>query len=100
MFEHNREGELDLVRISGNIVASNAGALKAQLAALLQNGAVQLRLDLAGVKLIDSMGLAVLIAAHNSLRKTGKRLEVSNVCQDVRKLLAAMRLDHHFEIIG
>lgn len=100
MFEHSKEEERDLVRISGNIVAANAGELKAQLAQLLRDGAIQLRLDLAEVPLIDSMGLTVLIAAHNSLQKTGKRLELINVCQDVRKLFAAMRLDHHFKIIG
>lgn len=100
MFEHSKEGDKVTVRLGGNIVAANAGELKAELARLLQEGALQLRLDLAGVQLVDSMGLGVLIAAHNSLQKKGQRLEVANACPDVRKLLAAMRLDQHFEITG
>jgi anti-anti-sigma factor len=54
--------------------------------------------DLEEVKMIDSSGLGVLIAAHNSLQKLGARLELLNVSDDIRKLLQNMRLDKHFTI--
>ena len=100
MFEHSKEEGRDLVKINENIVASNANSLKDALAGIVQDGAEQLTIDMAEVRSIDSMGLGVLIAAHNSLQKKGNRLQVINANDDIRKLFQAMRIDQHFEIVA
>lgn len=98
MLEYTKDGEKYIVRISQNIVASGVNELKEELAKLLKEGADQLTIDLEGVELIDSMGLGVLIATHNSLRKKGTFLVVIHACDNIRKLFQDMRLDQHFEI--
>ena len=58
----------------------------------------ELTLDLKQVKMIDSVGLGVIIAAHNSLRGIGGKLTVKNVSNDIYRLFKTMRLDQHFEV--
>ena len=55
-------------------------------------------IDLSRVELIDSVGIGLLIAAHNSLSKTGERLVLENINPDLAGLLRTMRLDKHFVI--
>ena len=100
MIDHSKEGDRDLVKINENIVASNANALKDALAKIVQDGAEQLTIDMTDVRSIDSMGLGVLIAAHNSLQKKGNRLQIIHANDDIRKLFQAMRIDQHFEIVA
>ena len=58
-----------------------------------------LTIDLGGVEMIDSVGLGVLIATHNSLRQAGGQLAVANPSPDVQSLLRTMRLDKHFKVL-
>ena len=57
-------------------------------------------MDLDGVELIDSIGMGLLIAAHNSLMKNGGKLKVVNPSEDILRLLRTMRLDKHFEVLS
>ena len=57
-----------------------------------------LAIDLARVELIDSVGIGLLIAVHNTLGKKGGRLVLRNVNADLAALLRTMRLDKHFSI--
>lgn len=101
MFEHSKEEEgRNLVKVKENLVASNADTFKNGLTQILQEGAEQLTIDIGEVRSIDSRGLSVLIAAHNSLQKKGNNLQIVNANDDIRKLLHAMRLDQHFEILA
>jgi anti-anti-sigma factor len=81
-----------------DIVASKAKGLKQELAAKLQEPGQGLTVDLGQVQMIDSTGLGVLIAAHNSLQQQGQSLRLINVSQDLLELMQTMRLDKHFQI--
>ncbi len=83
---------------AGDIVASVTDELRLQLKDLIQQHPSPLVLDLARVELIDSVGIGLLIAAHNSLSKRGQRLALENVNADLAALLRTMRLDKHFAI--
>ena len=61
-------------------------------------GNKELVIDLAKVKTVDSVGLGLLIAAHNSLSGAGGKLTVTNASEDIYFLLKTMRLDQHFEV--
>lgn len=87
-----------LVVLTGDVVASSAEALRDRLREAMASSPTALTLDLAAVALVDSVGLGLLIAAHNSLSKGGGRLCLVNVSEDIRKLLRAMRLDRHFQV--
>lgn len=83
---------------SGDIVASIAESLRARLREVMHEHPGPLAIDLAQVELIDSVGIGLLIAAHNSLAKSGGRLVLQHVNPDLAGLLRTMRLDKHFTI--
>ena len=81
-----------------DIVASMADEFRKKLLKAVDQGIKSLTIDLTGVEMIDSVGLGVLIAAHNSLKEAEGSLSVKNVSEDIYKLLKTMRLDQHFEV--
>jgi anti-anti-sigma factor len=83
---------------SGDLVASTIEAFKKEVRSVLRNSPRALVLDLTHVRMVDSVGLGVLITAHNALCKKGVKLAVINVSQEILDLFTAMRLDRHFEI--
>ena len=87
-----------VVRPSGDIVASMADALRAQLKDIVAQLTGPLTIDLAQVELIDSVGIGLLIAVHNSLSQKGGKLTLAHVSPDLATLLRTMRLDKHFSI--
>ena len=87
-----------IVSPAGDIVASMADELRAQLKDIVAQLAGPLTIDLARVELIDSVGIGLLIAVHNTLSKKGGRLTLAHVSPDLATLLRTMRLDKHFSI--
>lgn len=83
-----------------DIVASTAPELRAQMKAALADGARELAVDLAAVRMIDSTGIGLLVAAHNSLAKSGGALVIVNAQPDLLGLFKSLRLDQHFSIAG
>ncbi|WDN88149.1 anti-sigma B factor antagonist [Desulfosarcina sp. BuS5] len=81
-----------------DIVASMAEEFRAELLKSVEGGVKELTADLDGVRMVDSVGLGVLIAAHNSLQKNDGVFIVINASEDIYKLFKVMRLDRHFEV--
>ncbi len=81
-----------------DIVASMAEEFRAELLKSVEGGVKELTADLDGVGMVDSVGLGVLIAAHNSLQKNDGVFTVINASEDIYKLFKVMRLDRHFEV--
>jgi len=93
-----REGDRIVVRPQGDIVASVVQPLREELLSLVDESPGTLVMDLQGVGMIDSIGLGVLIATYNSLKKTGGDFKVVNASDDLMGLFRTMRLDRVFEI--
>ena len=83
---------------AGDIVASAADGLRSAVKDLLPSLDGPFAIDLSKVELIDSVGIGLLIAVHNSLSKKGGRLALDHVSPDLAALLRTMRLDKHFSI--
>ena len=81
-----------------DVVASKADELRGRIKTLLEQGATNLQIDLTGVQMIDSVGLGLFIAAHNSLQKNGGKLTVVNASTHLYDLFRNMRLDQHFSV--
>ena len=81
-----------------DIVASMAEEFRAELLKFVEEGVKELTADLDGVGMVDSVGMGVLIAAHNSLQKNDGVFTVINASEDIYKLFKVMRLDRHFEV--
>lgn len=82
-----------------DIITSKCEKLKDDLLKSINDGAKKITIDLNDVKIVDSTGLSVLISAHNSLKKVGESLALTNVSDNILKLLAITRLDKHFNIV-
>lgn len=87
-----------VVKPCQNIVASMADSFRDELLALFKQGTTNLVIDLEGVELVDSVGLGVFIAAHNSLASVNGSLTICNASKDIYQLFKIMRLDQHFTI--
>jgi anti-anti-sigma factor len=98
MEEAIKKEKQTLIAPGRDIVASYAQELRRNLWSLIEEGVTDVTIDLAGVQMIDSIGLGVLIAAHNSLKKKQGRLAITNVSKEILGLLKTMRLDRHFDI--
>lgn len=98
MSKIDRQDGKVIVQPEEDIVASTVDDFRKELKELVEDGEINLALDLQQVKMIDSMGLGALISTHNSLVKRDSQLEVLNVNEDILNLFKTMRLDHHFQI--
>ena len=93
-----KKAKQKVIKPGKDIVASMVDELRKKLLILIDKGNNDLCIDLAGVEMIDSVGLGVLIATHNSLSRNGGKLTVTNVSEDIYGLFKTMRLDQHFQI--
>jgi anti-anti-sigma factor len=92
-----QENGRTVVKPQRDIVVPATDELRQELKNLIAAGG-DLTIDLTGVEIIDSTGLGLLISAHNTLKKVGKALVVTNASADLRELFRSMRLDKHFTV--
>ena len=88
----------NVIKPASDVVASMAGDFKQQLMSYIERDSKSLTVDLDNVKMVDSVGLGVILAAYNTLRDAGGELKIVNVSTEISSLFKAMRLDQHFEI--
>ena len=94
----NKDGTQVIVKPGRDVVASMANEFRAELNAQIQESPQELVIDLAGVEMVDSVGIGVIIATHNSLDQKGGKLKVINIADDIYGLFSTMRLDRHFSV--
>ncbi len=99
MTEVVNAGQTTELKPGCDVVASIADELRVRIKTLLEQGAKDLQIDLTGVEMVDSVGLGLFIAAHNSLQKKGGKLTVVNASTHLYDLFRNMRLDQHFSVI-
>ena len=100
MSDIRRDGNSAVIMPGSDIVASMAEPLRQELKKLMDSGVEDITIDFTGVEMLDSMGIGLLIAAHNSLSQKGAKLKVANAGKDILGLLGTMRLNMHFEILA
>lgn len=101
MIELTREDDKAVIKPTGeDIVASSIPELRSKMRGAVEEGVRQLVVDLVNVRMVDSMGIGLLISAHNSLRKLGGRLAVVHASRDILDLFQMMRIHQHFSVSG
>jgi anti-anti-sigma factor len=83
---------------AGNVVASLVPELRSALRGALANGVREMTIDFAGVEMVDSTGLGLLISAHNSISKAGGKLAVIHASREIMDLFRSMRVHQHFSV--
>lgn len=87
-----REGPRARVVLSGKLTATEVPDLQALIKAEIAGGATEVVVDLAATTFIDSTGIGLLIATHNSLGPARGGVQVINAVPEVFGLLRNMRL--------
>ncbi len=93
-----KEGSRAIFSPTVNVVVSEIETIRTEFKQLLAEGITELIVDLSEVKMIDSMGLGVMISAHNSLKKAGGTFSVINASKELYDLFRSMRLTQHFSV--
>ena len=93
-------GPKAILRPVVNFVAAVVPQLRTVLRAVVAKGVEELTIDFARVQMVDSSGLGLLIAAHNTVAKNGGRLAVIHVQKEILELLRSMRIHQHFAVSG
>ncbi|MDY6823862.1 MAG: STAS domain-containing protein [Thermodesulfobacteriota bacterium] len=86
------------VKPKGNLVASMADEFRGELQSLVKEQPGQIVIDMKGVEMVDSVGIGVMIAVHNSLSKSEGILKIVNADKNIYNLFKTMRLDRHFAV--
>ena len=93
-----REGEEVLLKPTGDIAANYVSELRTVLRKSVEAKPAVMTLDLSDVKTIDASGVGLLIAASNSMGRTGGRVMVTNVSDEIAELLRALRIHQLFGV--
>jgi anti-anti-sigma factor len=88
------------VQPEGDLVAAKLPALRSKLREMVEAGIIRLTVDLAATKTVDSAGIGLLIAAHNSVKKAGGELNVIHASNDILELFRTMRIHQRMSISG
>lgn len=100
MSEIVNQGSQTIIRPGMDVVASMADDFKNELLAVIDDSQGDIVIDLEGAEMVDSVGIGVIIAAHNTLDQAGRQLKVINVSKDVYGLFTTMRLNRRFTVEG
>jgi anti-sigma B factor antagonist len=97
--ETREDGSVTIITVTGDLVIGDAETLfKKTITRLLEEGRVNLLVDLSGVGFLDSSGLGALVRALTNAQKEGGQTKLLNAGTQIRKLLQMTKLDSVFEI--
>ena len=98
-FVVERGAGLTTLRLQGDVDAASAPALRTVLAEIVDEAAPKLRIDMAAVEFIDSVGISVLVAAYNRTMDRGLDFEVATVPEGCLRVFEITRLTDVFTIV-
>lgn len=93
-----KDGTRVLIRPEGKITAATVPALETDIRAAIGQDPVELTIDCVNVLDIDSIGVGLLVATHNTLSQQGGSLVLDNTDKEILDLFRIMRLTDHFTI--
>ncbi|MDD9302791.1 MAG: STAS domain-containing protein [Desulfobacter sp.] len=100
MSEIVNDGDQTIIKPGTDVVASMAETFKGELLSAINASKGMVVIDLEGADMVDSVGIGVIIASHNTLSQADRQLKVINVTKDVFGLFTTMRLNRRFTVQG
>ncbi len=98
MSKITKSGSKTIVKPEQDIVSSTAKEFREELRILIENQTKDLVIDMAGVEMVDSVGLGVFIVTQNGLSKINGKLTVTNASHNIFNLFKTMGLNRQFEV--
>ena len=93
-----RVEDVTILDLKGRERIRGAMALYESIRCLAREGKIQILLDLAGVKHIDSGGLGELVSSHVTLDKKGGALKLMHMTESVHELMTVTKLLTVFDV--
>ena len=84
--------DLTVVVVRGDVDAVSAPALRDALAAAIDRAPGTVRVDMAGVTFLDSVGISVVVSSFNRAEDAGVAFELMSVPPSSRRVLEITRL--------
>src|ERR687893_2599710 len=94
----DREGTA-VLSLSGELVFETARKVERELRVIEERKPTALAIDLSGLSMIDSTGLALVVSADSRARGEGRRLIVVEGPDSVQRVFRMTRLDDRLEIV-
>ncbi|MBE2213287.1 MAG: STAS domain-containing protein [Opitutaceae bacterium] len=85
----------------GDLLSTNAAAAQAELSRLMgaDDRWKTIVLDLRAARIVDSVGLNLIVSIIRGARPAGRSVRVVVSNQNVRRVLAFTRIDQHAEVV-
>lgn len=97
--ETRNDGGVTIIAVRGDLVIGEAETtFKKTVTRLIEEGRVNLLVDLSSVGFLDSSGLGALVRALTNTQKEGGQTKLLHAGPQIRKLLQMTKLDSVFEI--
>jgi anti-anti-sigma factor len=104
--ELNRERRTLRIEFPGDILSTNAEALRAEVFGILNAPGTQtagwdlLAADLEAARMVDSVGLNLLVSIIKAVQARGKKAQILTSSAHVRRALRFTRLDQLAEVVA
>jgi anti-anti-sigma factor len=98
MFEHTKQGAIDVVFGNDPLNGDHVGRLRALLEKYIEEGQPHVVLDMQGVPLVDSSGLELLLDIHDEYKRLGGALKLAGVNHLCGEILKITGIGPQFEI--
>ena len=95
-FSRTDQGDVSNVRIVGQLDVNTAPDLSSLIDSLVNEKRTRVVVDLAGLELIDSSGVAVLVALYKRVRAAGGQVQVTNARDQPLAIFKLLRMDKVF----
>lgn len=97
-FTRTSEGDTTTLVITGTLDAMTAPELRAEVDAIVAEGNRVVVIDLAGVELIDSSGVAVLVALYKRVKANHGSVHIRGLRDQPAAIFKLLHLDRVFGI--
>jgi len=91
-------GGVTVLSLKGRLVAEDGDAVRTAIDALVQQGRVELVVDLQEVTYIDSSGLGLLVSKYVSVRRVGGDVKLLHLTPRSSHLFAITHLTQVFDV--
>ncbi|MFV8753059.1 STAS domain-containing protein [Nannocystaceae bacterium ST9] len=92
------DGDLTTLSIKGQLDVATAPEAHATVDAIVQDQRKHVTVDLAGLDMIDSSGVAVIVGLYKRVRAEGGEVEVVGVRDQPEAIFKLLRLDKVFQV--
>jgi len=87
-----------VIKPEEDIISSTVPELRDKILLQLQEGKVNITIDLSNVETIDSLGLGALISCYKALLELGGNLSFTSVSDELIFMFKVLKLDKYFSI--